>query len=105
MATGTKQFKMGAWEHYITRRMYMDISGNVDDAQLGVFLSTDGGKHFTAHSNNPVFVNDYSDKYENEHLGGNFKLIKTDSLIYLFYQAKSSYEGSKYNVLLRTRKP
>ena len=56
---------------------------------------------FTAHKNNPIFTNDYSNPYENEHLGGNLKLIKTDSLDYLFYQGKSSFSGLKYNVMLR----
>ena len=104
MAAGVKKFKMGPWHHYITNRMYLDKSGNVDDTQLGVFLSTDGGKTFVPHSNNPVFVNDYSNCFENEHLGGNIELIKTDTVDYLFYQAKSSYNGLKYNILLRTRK-
>ena len=83
--------------------MYMDKSGNVNDTQLGIYISTDGGKTFTAHKNNPVFTNDYSNVYENEHLGGNLKLIKTDSIDYLFYQGKSSFNGLKYNVMLRTR--
>ena len=104
MAAGVKKFKMGPWHHYITRRMYMDKSGNVDDAQLGIFLSTDGGRSFIAHKSNPVFTNNYANPYENEHMGGNFKLIPTDSVDYLIYQAKSSFRGLKYNVMLRTRK-
>ncbi len=104
MIAGAKEFKMGAWHHYITKRMYMDKSGNVNDTQLGIYLSTDGGKTFTAHKNNPVFTNDYSNISENDHLGGNLKLIKTDSLDYLFYQGKSSSDGLKYNIMLRERK-
>ncbi len=104
IAAGAKKFKMGPFHHYITRRMYMDVSGNVDDAQLGVFLSTDGGKSFKPHPDNPVFVNDYSDPYENEHMGGNFELIKTDTMDFIFYQAKSSFGGSKYNIHVRTKK-
>jgi hypothetical protein len=104
MVAGVKKFKMGAWHHYITKRMYLDKSGNVDDAQLGVYLSTDGGNTFNPHINNPIFVNDYSNKYENEHMGGNFKLIQTDTAEFIIYQAKSSYEGLKYNILLRMRK-
>jgi hypothetical protein len=103
MAAGVKKFKMGPWHHYITKRMYLDKSGNVDDTQLGVFLSTDGGKTFIAHKNNPVFTNDYSNKYENEHLGGNFKLIKTDTGDFIIYQAKSSFDGLKYNIMLRVK--
>lgn len=104
MVAGVKGFKMGFWHHYITRRMYLDKSGNVDDAQLGVYLSKDGGKTFKPHTNNPIFINDYSNKYENEHMGGNFKLIQTDTAEFIIYQAKSTYEGSKYNILLRMRK-
>lgn len=103
MIAGAKEFKMGAWHHYITKRMYMDRSGNVNDTQLGIYLSTDGGKTFTAHKNNPVFTNDYSNLSENDHLGGNLKLIQTDSLDYLFYQGKSDFNGLKYNIMLRTR--
>ncbi|HLC83552.1 MAG TPA: hypothetical protein VJI69_06960, partial [Bacteroidia bacterium] len=101
MIAGAKEFKMGAWHHYVTDRMYMDKSGNVNDTQLGIYISTDGGNTFIANKNNPVFTNDYSNFYENEHLGGNLKLIKTDSLDYLFYQGKSSFNGLKYNVMLR----
>tara|TARA_B100000809_G_scaffold264379_1_gene320048 strand:- start:4749 stop:6176 length:1428 start_codon:yes stop_codon:yes gene_type:complete len=103
MVAGAKKFKMGPWHHYITKRMYLDKSGNVDDAQLGIYLSIDGGKTFKAHINNPIFTNDYSNKYENGHVGGNFKIIKTDTANFLFYQAKSSYQGLKYNVLLRVQ--
>lgn len=101
MISGIKKFKMGPWNHYITKRMYLDKSGNVNDAQLGLYLSTDGGETFTAHQNNPIFVNDYSNKYENEHMGGNFKLIQTDTADFIIYQAKSSFHGSKYNIMLR----
>ncbi len=103
MVAGVKKFKMGAWHHYVTKRMYLDKSGNVDDAQLGVYLSTNGGNTFTPHINNPIFVNDYSNKYENEHMGGNFELIQTDTAEYIIYQVKSSYDGLKYNILLRMR--
>ncbi|PIP54573.1 MAG: hypothetical protein COX07_04580 [Bacteroidetes bacterium CG23_combo_of_CG06-09_8_20_14_all_32_9] len=101
---GVKKFKVGAWHHYITGRMYLYKSGNVDDAQLGVFLSVNGGKSFVPHIFNPVYVNNYSNIFENEHLGGNIELIKTDTLDYLFYQGKSSYQGMKYNVLMKFRK-
>ncbi len=104
MAAGMKKFKAGPWHHYISRRMYMDKSGNVGDAQLGMFLSTDGGKSFRPNRNNPIFINDYSNIYENDHMGGNFKLIQTDTMDYIFYQAKSDFNKLKYNILVRTRK-
>lgn len=104
MVAGVKEFKIGFWHHYITKRMYLDKSGNVDDAQLGVYVSKDGGNTFKPHINNPIFVNDYSNKYENEHMGGNFKLIQTDTAEFIIYQAKSSYKGFKYNILMRMRK-
>jgi len=103
MAAGAKKFKMGFWHHYITRRMYLDKSGNVDDAQLGAFISTDGGNTFFPHKNNPVFTNNYASRYENEHLGGNFKFITVDSTNYIIYQAKTSFEGLKYNILIREK--
>jgi hypothetical protein len=104
LVTGAKKSKANFWHHYISKRMYMDISGNVDDAELGYYMSLDGGKNFIANKNNPVFTNDYSNDLEGDHLGGNIKLIKTDSVDYLFYQAKSFNKGlKKYSVLLRTR--
>lgn len=104
LIAGVKEFKAGPWHHYITRRMYKDKSGNVNDAQLGFYLSTDGGESFIANKNNPVFVNDYSNVYENDHMGGNFKLINTDTADIIIYQAKSEHEGLKYNILQRVRK-
>ncbi|MFO7868024.1 MAG: hypothetical protein R6U95_01840 [Bacteroidales bacterium] len=100
---GIKKFNMGPWHHYITRRMYLDKSGNVDDTQLGAFISTDGGITFTPHKNNPIFTNNYANKYENEHLGANFEYIKTDTVDYIFYQAKTTYKGADYNIMLRTK--
>lgn len=103
MVSGVKKFKMGFWHHYFTRRMYMDKSGNVNDAQLGVYLSTDGGVTFTASPNNPVFINDYSDPWENDHMGGNFELIKTDTADFIFYQAKTDDPKLKYSIFYRIR--
>lgn len=82
----------------------MDKSGNVNDTELGVFLSTDGGKTFIPHENNPVFINDYSDINENDHLGGNFELIKTDTADFIFYQAKTNTPRLKYNIFYRVKK-
>ena len=93
MLMGTKTFSRSA----------KGKSGNVDDGQLGVYFSLDKGHSFIPHKNNPVMVNDYSNRLENEHLGGNIKLIKTDSVDYLFYHGKSSDNGWKYNVLMRKR--
>ncbi len=103
MVLGAKKFKMGFFHNYITGRMYMDKSGNVDKNQAGVFLSVDGGKSFVAHQNNPVFINDFTNKYENEHLGGGFSYIKTEKKEIIFYQAKSSYNGLNYNIMKRQR--
>jgi len=102
LVAGAKKFKMGAWHHYITRRMYLDKSGNVNDAQLGVYLSTDGGKSFIPHVNNPVFTNNYADDTEDGHLGACFSFIKTDSANYIFYLAKK--ENAGYNIFCRTLK-
>lgn len=104
MVTGVKKFKMGFWHHYITRRMYMDKSGNVNDTELGVFVSTDEGKTFTPHTNNPVFINDYSDENENDHMGGNFELIKTDTADFIFYQAKTDTPELKYGIFCRVKR-
>lgn len=101
---GTKQFNMDWWHRYVTRDMFVDKPGNVSDKQLGAYISYNGGKTFTAHKNNPVFTNDYTNVFENDHLGINFRSIKTDSVHFLFYQAKSGYQGFKYNVMLRQKR-
>lgn len=103
LVAGSKEFKMGPWHHYISGRMYMDKSGNVDDIQLGLFLSVDGGKTFIAHQHNPVLTNDYANSFENEHMGVGIAKIETDSATFLFYQAKSDFEGLKYNIMSRIR--
>ncbi len=103
MAAGAKQFQESYWHHYVTHRNYLDRSGNVNDAQLGAFISFDGGKTFKPHQNNPIFVNSYRDSYENEHMGGNIERIETDTMSYFFYQAKSSSRGLKYSIFLRKK--
>ena len=104
MVAGRKQFNLRSWNIFKTSNLNMDKSGNVDDAQLGIFLSTNGGKTFFPHKYNPVFINDYSNLYENEHMGGNFVLINNQHMQFIFYQAKSSYQGLKYNIMLRQKK-
>ncbi|MFM2305706.1 MAG: hypothetical protein RLZZ367_375 [Bacteroidota bacterium] len=74
------------------------ISGNVMDAQLGVFISTDGGYTFRPHSNNPVWINDYSDTLQNDHIGGDFFYYGNR----IIYQAKSETE-KRYNILSRQK--
>lgn len=103
IAAGAKRFQEGYWHRHITHRSYLDKSGNVNDAQLGAFISIDGGKSFQTHPNNPVFVNKYTDPFENEHMGGNFERIEQDSTSYIFYQAKSSFDGMKYSIFLRKK--
>ncbi len=103
MAAGAKQFQENFWHQHFTHRNYLDQSGNVNDAQLGAFISKDGGKTFNPHPNNPIFTNSYADPHENEHIGGNFERIETDSASYIFYQAKSSSNGMKYSIFLRSK--
>lgn len=100
---GAKKFKMGFWHNHITKRMYMDVSGNVNDNQLGLYMSGDGGKTFSAHVNNPVMVNDYSDMWENEHLGASLDLIEHNDTLFLFYQAKTSFQCDAYYPFLRIK--
>lgn len=99
MVSGTKAFKDNLWERRITGRSWMDVPGNVADAQLGVYISTDGGITFKAHKDNPIMINDYSDDLENEHMGGNIEFIRRDSFTYIIYQAKSLH----YNLHLRKK--
>lgn len=74
------------------------ISGNVMDAESGVFLSTNGGYTFRPHINNPVWLNDYSDTLQDDHIGGDF--FRKENLI--IYQAKSETQ-KRYNILLRRK--
>jgi hypothetical protein len=82
----------------------MGRAGNVSDAQLGLYRSVDYGKTFIAHKNNPVFVNDYTNVYENEHMGAGFEFVKTDSADYIIYQVKNSNNEPKYSILLREKR-
>lgn len=96
LLAGSKEFKLGFVHHYITRRMYKDKSGNVDDIQQGLYISADGGYNFEAYSHNPVFINDYTDISENEHMGGTVELISKNDTLFMFYIAKTSHNGQKY---------
>jgi len=100
---GTKAFRNDFIQHYIKRRTGMDRSGNVNDIELGAYLSEDGGYTFNAHLNNPVFINDFSDLWENDHLGCNFELIKKNNTLFLFYQAKTDAKGMVYKPFLRIK--
>jgi len=101
MLAGAKDFKAGPWHHYITKRMYKDISGNVDDMQLGLFLSYDGGRSFVQHCLNPLLVNDYANDDENEHLGGSLDFIQKNDTLFMFYIGKTTFENLHYQPLLR----
>ena len=99
LVEGRKSFNTGP-----TGCLYCGKSGNVDDAQLGAFLSIDGGKTFAPHLYNPLFTNDYTNLYENEHMGGNFTYLLFKDKACIIYQGKSSYPNFRYNVLLRVKK-
>lgn len=103
VVSGTKKTNDGFLSHYVYRNMYKEKSGNVDDAQLGLFISTDNGKHFYPHSNNPVIINNYALATENEHMGGNIKFIEKDDSIYFFYQVKNNHHGLKYSIHLKIK--
>ena|GEM_PF-1518499 len=78
------------------------LSGNVMDAALGAFISTDGGYTFHPHINNPVWVINYSDTLQNDHCGGDFMPINSNGNNYIIYQAKSE-TLKRYNILLRKK--
>jgi len=101
--SGTKQLNQGFYVHYISKEANKAMSGNVDDAQLGLYVSKNNGNTFYAHKNNPLIINDYTDFSENQHMGGNLKFIDTDSLTYFFYQAKTNQKELKYSIYLRTK--
>ncbi len=98
--SGAKSFKDSYWDRKITGKAYKDKPGNIDDAQLGVFVSVDS-EHFCQHINNPVFCNNYSLSTENEHMGPGLKFIEKKDTTYMLYFAKSSSTEWKYNILIR----
>lgn len=106
LAAGTKAHKDSWWHRRITKRCWMDYPGNVDDAQLGIYLSTDGGQTgqtFLPHVNNPIIINDYADPFENEHMGGNIEFINHKDTNYIIYQAKARNDHLKYNLRVRKK--
>ncbi len=103
LIAGSKDFKAGPWHNYITKRMYKDVSGNVDDMQLGIYFSNDSGRSFAPHCFNPLLVNDYADNDENEHLGGSITFIQKNDTLFMFYLGKTTVGGLKYQPLLRYR--
>jgi len=77
------------------------LSGNVMDAHLGLYFTTDSFiKNFQPHPHNPVFTNDYANKWQNDHLGGNFFHTIVNDTSFIIYQAKSEYNKS-YNIMAR----
>ena len=88
----------------LTASRFKDVPGNVNDNQLGCYLSTDGGKHFISHANNPLFINDYADPYENDHLGASLEFFKKDGFFYLFYVAKTDADALAYHPFVRIKK-
>jgi hypothetical protein len=100
LVAGTKSFQ-NDWISKLQGKQFKGVPGNVDDAQLGLYYSTNFGQTFTAHSNNPVWINNYINPYENEHMGGNISIIETDSLTYIFTQIKTSFPSLKYSIYLK----
>lgn len=98
LVAGAKAFNDSWANNYIFKDSYMSAKGNVDQTQLGVFLSLDKGKSFIEHTNNPVFINNYLNKYENAHLGANFSIIEKEDTVFYFYQAKTSTPQLRYVV-------
>lgn len=78
------------------------VSGNVMDAQLGAFISIDGGYTFKPHSSNPIWINNYSDTLQNDHSGGDFFPANINGREVIIYQAKSA-TMNRYNILMRMR--
>lgn len=103
IVSGTKKLRYKVGEKVVEKNNYKSEPGNVDDAQLGLFISNNNGITFQQHPNNPIIVNNYSDKSENEHMGGNIKWIKFKNKTYFFYQAKTSDGESKYSIYLKIR--
>lgn len=103
LTSGTKNFMYGKKNNRVLSEYGMGVSGNVGDAQLGVYKSVDGGSTFETYRNNPVFTNNYADTSENQHMGGNFEYIKKENKEYVIYQAKTTNKGHRYAIYIRER--
>lgn len=88
LMAGAKEVKDGWFHHYVTGRMYLDRKGNPHKTQIGGYFSTDFGKSWTAHSANPLWVCNYGDESQADHLGGDLFYLASDSAEYIVYQAK-----------------
>ena len=96
LVAGAKAFNESWKNKYLYKDSYVSAKGNVDQTQLGIFLSLDGGKSFMEHKNNPIFINNYFNPYENAHLGANFSIIEKEDTLFYFYQAKTSTPQLRY---------
>lgn len=105
LVAGAKALKVGWYHHYITKRMYLDRKGNPYKTQLGMYYSIDTGKTWVAHANNPVWICDYSNPWQADHMGGDFAyLIDNDSVEYVVSQAKGRDKSyNAYNIFISYR--
>jgi hypothetical protein len=99
---GTKEYVSSIAQRLGCKPHNIGTPGNVQDAQVGVYRSQDGGSTFVAHVNNPVIINDLLDASEDDHMGGNMVLLTTNNTHFYFYQAKSS--DGNYRINLRVKR-
>jgi ribosomal protein S28E/S33 len=99
---GTKEYVTKIAQRLGCKPHNIGSPGNVQDAQVGVYRSLDGGRTFVAHVNNPVIINDIIDPSEDDHMGGNMALLTTNSGLFYFYQAKSM--DGNYTINLRVKR-
>ncbi|MEI7597094.1 MAG: hypothetical protein WCK02_15205 [Bacteroidota bacterium] len=99
---GSKLPNIGLWKRFITKTEYKYLTGNVLDSEIGMFISVDGGITFKANSKNPIFINDFSSQYEDDHLGMSLDIIKKNDTTFLFYTAKGQ-KGGIYQPFVKFR--
>jgi hypothetical protein len=99
---GTKEYVTNIRQRLGCQPHNIGTPGNVQDAQVGVFRSLDGGQSFVPHVNNPVLINDLTDPTEDDHMGGNMVLLTNRKTHFYFYQAKSL--DGYYGVYLRIKR-
>jgi hypothetical protein len=104
LLAGKKKWNDNIVQRRIFKTSYLEEKGNVHISQLGVFLSTDGGKTFIGHTNNPVLINHYATTTLNNHSGGNLARIETDSMSYLIQQEKATLPNSRYLITLKAKR-